>query len=216
VEPFSAGPKLQSLTFSQLEAICRFLPPDTIPNLQAAQNPENTKKTEGHSDRPLTDADISNRARDLQAHKWTARAAEAFLPIMGQAYRSMVEDNSAELNRLAAIYEAFPTELRTPKAPQTPRANALQIPLSFRLDAARVVVQPIRSPDRLVKPQFGKTTGEHYQFRRPHPVLIPYDWCFRLFNSVVGSHPVPQDGKPGGVYPEHLVPHLSQHSRASN
>lgn len=215
---------LIGLTFAELEAICMFLPAESISDLQLKQSPEHTEGGGESSERPPAEKGLDSLARALQAHEWSTETAEAFLPVLVEARRRMLEAKSAELSRLADAYDAFATELRTPEAPQTPRANLRHVAFELRCKAKKLPGKRVRR--KLLKCTFQrrwrhapkvselpKLAADHqgrasWHFRRPHPVLVPYDWCFWLFNSVVIRNPVPEPGQDAGIYPEHLIPHF--------
>lgn len=97
---------------------------------------------------------------------WTVDDSIRVLPRLHEALRDLNHARSEELRRLASLYELFPTYLRTPLAPPTPRQNPGHIPQLFRRIA--------RKPTHL-RACFGWA----------HPALVPYDWCFGLFDAVL-------------------------------
>ncbi|OHF01606.1 hypothetical protein CORC01_03096 [Colletotrichum orchidophilum] len=102
---------------------------------------------------------------ELRAKGWQPNDCIEIIPRLAEAQKLLNEAKASELHRLADLYEQFPTYLKTPLAPQTPRKNIAHVPRQLRFYA--------RKPDRTV-----------WSFRYAHPILVPYDWCFQLFDAV--------------------------------
>ncbi|TQN70865.1 hypothetical protein CSHISOI_04605 [Colletotrichum shisoi] len=102
------------------------------------------------------------------AAKWTVDDCIGILPNLLEAQRHLDEEKATELRYLADMYERYPTYLKTAGAPQSPRQDLQHIPQQLKYHARR--------PDRL-----------KYAFRYAHSILVPYDWCFRLFDAVAGQ-----------------------------
>lgn len=99
------------------------------------------------------------------AAKWTANDCIGILPHLLEAQRRLDEEKATELRYLADVYERYPTYLKTAEAPQSPRQNLQHIQQQLKYHARR--------PGQL-----------KYTFRYAHSILVPYDWCFRLFDAV--------------------------------
>ncbi|KAJ0158173.1 Uncharacterized protein CTA2_12150, partial [Colletotrichum tanaceti] len=99
------------------------------------------------------------------AAKWTVDDCIGILPHLLGARHRLDEEKATELRYLADVYERYPTYLKTAGAPQSPRQNLRHIPQQLRYHARRPG-QP------------------KYTFRYAHSILVPYDWCFRLFDAV--------------------------------
>jgi hypothetical protein len=84
---------------------------------------------------------------------------------------------AAELCQLAHIYEAHPTLVKTPFAPQTLRPNEKHVPSNLRFQARKLL-------RRAVEGRWGDKDIGKYCFRFPFPALIQYDWTIRLFNKL--------------------------------
>lgn len=84
-----------------------------------------------------------------------------------------------DLNRLASLYEAHPTRLKTPFAPQTRRFNDRHVPFVLRRKA-KAVERKARNASWI-----RARTQYHLQSRFSFPDLVPYDWCLRLFALVL-------------------------------
>jgi hypothetical protein len=82
-----------------------------------------------------------------------------------------------ELSQLADLYDAHPTRLKEPFAPQTRRRNVNHVPANLRSEARKMV-------KRVAHTWWGD--GEIYQSRFAHdfPALVPYDWSVHLFSQV--------------------------------
>jgi hypothetical protein len=98
---------------------------------------------------------------------------------MYQALRVMrAESLATELNRLADLYDARPTVLKMPFAPQTPpRQNLKHVPRRMRWDAVELV-RKANTSHWMSKPHC------RFGFGYPFPTIVPYDWCILLFHNV--------------------------------
>ncbi|KXH33359.1 hypothetical protein CSIM01_03273 [Colletotrichum simmondsii] len=101
----------------------------------------------------------------FRAKGWKPEDCVEVIPRLVEAQKLLNDEKASELHRLADLYEQFPTYLKTPLAPQTPRKNITHVPRQLRLYTRR--------PGRTL-----------WSFRYAHPVLVPYDWCLQLFDAV--------------------------------
>lgn len=95
-----------------------------------------------------------------------------FLEAMKAIRLAESETLAGELNRLADMYDAHPTRLKMPFAPQTPRPNKKHVPNRLRIDARKLI-------------KWGTSSGWKmepfkYRFIYNSPALVPYDWCKQL------------------------------------
>ncbi|KAI0098544.1 NAD(P)-binding protein [Nemania sp. FL0031] len=99
-----------------------------------------------------------------------------------RAYSRLFEEQSAELRALADLYERFPRFLKVSGAPEVPTSEA-HILAQLRNDAARRRGIPgwNRKEEHTISSQ-GRTW---YRFRYPHPTLVPFEWCLRLFKVAI-------------------------------
>ncbi|KAI0397830.1 hypothetical protein F5Y17DRAFT_293267 [Xylariaceae sp. FL0594] len=121
------------------------------------------------------------------------------------AYSRLFRDQSDQLRRLADLYERFPRFLKVFIAPEHP-ANEPHILQRLRHDAKLARRQPFWnfSPDSFfsLEPGSYDRNGDGnrshvdnqgssrrvwYRFRYPHPTLVPFEWCLRLFKTVVAK-----------------------------
>lgn len=86
-----------------------------------------------------------------------------------------------ELRGLANLYEAHPTRLKMPFAPQTNRLNRQHIPSAMRREA-RLIVKRANTTWWKYKEIFS------YRFAYPFPALVIYDWTLQLFRKVMQKH----------------------------
>ncbi|KAI0203817.1 NAD(P)-binding protein [Astrocystis sublimbata] len=104
------------------------------------------------------------------------------------AYFRLFREQSNELNTLADLYERFPRFLKVADAPELP-ANEQHVLARLRLDARRRRRIPGWNRKRVVWFDWNekverKKPRSPYRFRFPHPTLVPFEWCLRLFKVV--------------------------------
>jgi hypothetical protein len=98
-----------------------------------------------------------------------------------------------ELHRLADLYEAHSSLLKTPFAPQTPRSNKKHIPSNMRCEARKIV-------KRASTTWWNCKEKPRNRFAYPFPALVPYSWTMQLFCKVLN------DGKLSeSLHPETIV-----------
>lgn len=88
---------------------------------------------------------------------------------------------AAELRGLADLYEAHPTRLKMPFAPQTHRPNHQHIPNKMRQEA-RIMEKRAKTTWWGYKEIFA------YRFAYSFPALVVYDWTVELFRTVMQKH----------------------------
>jgi len=147
----------------QLQAICLFLPQELLRDLAKGdlsylREPRNFEQlSDNHQDYLQSPVDeIALRdvfATAIVRHGWTADDAHVFLLYLSHAYRLLCQARSAELSFLADLYERFPSQLKLPLAPQTPRRNTKHIADALRRDSHSALGRPLRSPGAL----YGRT-----------------------------------------------------------
>ncbi|KAI0555532.1 NAD(P)-binding protein [Xylaria curta] len=103
------------------------------------------------------------------------------------AYFRLFQEQSAELKMLADLYERFPRFLKVAGAPELPIREA-HVLARLRIDVRRRQKIP-RWNRKYVrfeyKDQSPKLRRTPCRFRYPHPTLVPFEWCLRLFKIVV-------------------------------
>lgn len=194
--------------------------------LSKASIPQNSRECLIEAEDGGMDLEVSS----LQFAKhdlWTSETAQQFLPFLAQAYKLLKQAYSAELLRLAELHEKFPGKLKTPFAPQTWPRNKNHVLEGLRRDAKRILTKPLRTPERILvtlssgydrssyyttRPQLSRPrTVELFnrvrfsRFRHPDTALIPFDWCFVLFEAVRRQYPL---RKCASKYPQALLPAL--------
>ncbi|KAK6085993.1 hypothetical protein SCUP515_00354 [Seiridium cupressi] len=174
-----------TFTEAQFEAVSIFLPKDVLTRM-AHSSPEPPTPSANPWSTYLAEAvpmdHIEKRTQEILLRKWTPDDALRFVPFLTQAYVYLLEAKSAELNRLANLHRNYPRLLKTPFAPQEPRNNPKHISDALSYDAKRTLTKPLHT--------WSNYSREWYRFRHPHPALVPYDWCFKLFRLVTEKHPI--------------------------
>jgi hypothetical protein len=90
-----------------------------------------------------------------------------------------------ELSRLADFYDAHPTRLKQPFAPQTPRPNVKHVPANLRSEARNIV-------KKVAHTWWGDKEIYQNRFAHDFPALVPYDWSVRLFSEVYQKYALQQ------------------------
>jgi hypothetical protein len=98
-----------------------------------------------------------------------------------------------ELCQLADLYEAHPTRLTMPLAPQTRRLNTEHVPTNMRREARKI-------KNRANSTWWGYKEIYRYRFAFASPALVPYDWTVQLLHRVMHKH-ISLDS----TYPEAIV-----------
>ncbi|KAH8163318.1 hypothetical protein CIB48_g4918 [Xylaria polymorpha] len=103
------------------------------------------------------------------------------------AYFKLFQEQSAELKTLANLYERFSRFLKVFGAPELPTSEK-HVLARLRHDARRRRRIPrwnrrgVYFIFRDKELNYGRTS---YRFRYPHPTLVPFEWCLRLFKVAV-------------------------------
>ncbi|KAI0541052.1 NAD(P)-binding protein [Xylaria digitata] len=102
------------------------------------------------------------------------------------AYFRLFQEQSVELRFLADLYERFPRFLKVANAPELP-TNEAHILAGLRHDAkCRRRIPRWHFKEDHVTPERNLTLQRTpYRFRHPHPTLVPFEWCLRLFKVAV-------------------------------
>ncbi|ORY15980.1 hypothetical protein BCR34DRAFT_144250 [Clohesyomyces aquaticus] len=101
----------------------------------------------------------------------------AWIHFYQQLRLEKAEAMAAELHRLADIYSAHPTRLKTPWAPQSSRPNPKHVPNQMQREARKLI--------RRAKHSWWGDQVSRYRFAVPFPGLVPYDWCMEFFVKVM-------------------------------
>ncbi|SPO01660.1 uncharacterized protein DNG_04333 [Cephalotrichum gorgonifer] len=196
---------LKGIFCQHLPALCIFLP---IEPLGVLRNPKTMEGSSAHPKywhflrRSPTEDVLVRRASELVEAKFTMDEVRVFLPALMRAGRLLQEAQAAELHSLAGLFDQYPDALKSPPlAPDTPRRNKKHIQDSLRRDSKRALTRPFR-PSKRPGPGWGR-------FRHPHPTLIPYNWCLRLFKFMVDAHPID-----GDRYPPDLIQDFSRANKS--
>ncbi|KAI0470212.1 hypothetical protein F4859DRAFT_124640 [Xylaria cf. heliscus] len=102
------------------------------------------------------------------------------------AYFRLFQEQSAELATLADLYERFSRFVKVVDAPELP-TNEEHVLARLRIDAKGRPRIPAwnRKVDVAIGITNPKLPRTPYRFRYPHPTLVPFEWCLRLFKVVV-------------------------------
>ncbi|KAI0021646.1 NAD(P)-binding protein [Xylariomycetidae sp. FL0641] len=148
-----------------------------------------SKDREFFLEHPVNQTYLEGFVDRLMVHNWTEKDAQLFYPLMTAAYGHLRAAWSAELFSLANLYERFPEYLHVALSPQTPRPNRAHVLKTLRRDAHRISKRPLDAP-KAVYHGSSKLPRPYYRFRYPHPTLVPYDWCLRLFKTIVEEYTI--------------------------
>jgi hypothetical protein len=133
---------------------------------------------------------------NMELAKRNAFSIEELMDFMDVYQRIRVirsESLAGELYCLADLYEAHPTRLTMPYAPQTCRLNTDHVPTNMRHEAQK----PVR---RANYTWWGSKEIYRYRFEFTFPALVPYGWTVQLFRRVMHTH-VRSDS----VHPEEII-----------
>jgi hypothetical protein len=97
-----------------------------------------------------------------------------------------------ELYRLANLYEAHPSRLTMPFAPQTPRLNKQHIPSNMHYETRKLT-------KRASTTWWSYKEMYRYRFIYPYPALVPYDWTIQLFCKVLHNGMLSESLYPGAI-----------------
>ncbi|TRX93066.1 hypothetical protein FHL15_005934 [Xylaria flabelliformis] len=99
------------------------------------------------------------------------------------AYFRLFREQSAELRALADLYERFSRFLKVAGAPELP-TNEAHVLARLRIDVRRRHRIPGWHRKKVHYKNL-KSQRTSYRFRYPHPTLVPFEWCLRLFRIIV-------------------------------
>lgn len=99
-----------------------------------------------------------------------------FLGLYQQLRLNRATALSAELCKLADLYERHPNLFKTPFAPQSPRTNTKHIPDNMRFEARKIL-------KKAKDGQWSEKETSKYRFRFPFPALVPYNWATQFFSN---------------------------------
>ncbi|KAJ8122521.1 hypothetical protein O1611_g9817 [Lasiodiplodia mahajangana] len=177
----NANPRLEVpwIVQPELPAIVRYLPADS--ELVRWAN----SGTESAENDPL-DILVESLIQGIRGSNHSLNIPKIIRDIR-EAYSRLFEEQSAELRVLANLYERFPRFLKVFGAPELPTSEA-HVLARLRNDAVRRRGIPgwYLKEDRTAT----SLRTPWYRFRYPHPTLVPFEWCLRLFKIVVGQSDV--------------------------
>jgi len=99
---------------------------------------------------------------------------------------------AGELRRLALLYEAHPTRLKQPFAPQTRRKNEKHVP-----NVHRIVADKLEAKAKHTSWKARRKYGS--RFSHPFPALVPYNWCMQLFVKVLQKPDLSESSYPAAM-----------------
>lgn len=202
----------------RLYSLCVFLPKDeewmTQPHVSQADTRTEIEPWANYLQQPAGELSVFELVEKLSLRPWTAEQAQDVSPRLLAAAESLRQAKSAELNRLADLHERYPTILKLAFAPQGCRGGSAHIRGALRRDAKQVLTGVLLPAFRKSKHLRQRERAGWYRFRYPHPALVPYDWCLRLFRCMTHKHAIPEDESDlvAGVYPSTLIPDLRRAS----
>lgn len=103
-----------------------------------------------------------------------------FITFYQQLRQLRTEALVKELCRLADLYEAHPTRLKMPFAPERRRLNEKHVPTRLRIEARKMT-------KRVANTWWKDKEIYKYRFEFPFPALVPYSWTLQLFDKVLRS-----------------------------
>ncbi|KAH8903318.1 hypothetical protein BR93DRAFT_971834 [Coniochaeta sp. PMI_546] len=219
VRPGAAKQVYFGFSIPQIRALCLFLPSTLLSAIKKrdflgfqhalyeAKMPQNSRDCLAEGENmalDLSSGDLSRR--DL----WTVESAHRFLPFLVQAHKLLKESYCDELLSVAKLYDEFPGKLKLPFAPQAPPSNKTHVAERLRRDAEHILTKPLRTPSKVFIHPHSKEvfrSVKSYRFRSPDTALVPYDWCFILFEAVRRKYPL---SFCSSRYPEALLPALRE------
>ncbi|KAI1130268.1 NAD(P)-binding protein [Nemania abortiva] len=158
----------------EIQAIFKYLPADGVVAGWAKSGAES-------SGNEPSDQLVENLLRGVRGSGLSLDITEIILELKN-AHFSLFKEQSAELRTLANLYDRFPRFLKVVGAPELP-TNEAHVLARLRNDARR----------RRKIPGWGRKEHRYistpyiipYRFKYPHPTLVPFEWCLRLFKVVV-------------------------------
>ncbi|KAI0447862.1 NAD(P)-binding protein [Xylaria telfairii] len=181
----------------ELQAVFYYLPADSI------MTGWTRSVTRGETE--LSDEFAEDLVRGIRESGRSLNIPKIILELK-KAYFQLFQGQSAELRTLANLYERFSRFLKVFGAPELPTSEK-HVLARLRHDAKRR--RRIPGWDRKgVHFRFGdkdlKLQRTSYRFRYPHPTLVPFEWCLRLFKVAI------EKGNVLGIE-EKLPPRLRAH-----
>ena len=148
--------------------------------------PENWNRTEPWQEclnKAPNEEAISQCAEALPNYFSSTKDALRMAPLIRHSLECLRAAQSSELSRMKELYDAHPTFLKKPLAPQSPRKNQVHILKALERDAKHALTRRF-CLWHCDEPRRASDTG-WYRFRSQLPVLVPYDWCMSLFDFAV-------------------------------
>ncbi|KAF2968108.1 hypothetical protein GQX73_g5416 [Xylaria multiplex] len=102
------------------------------------------------------------------------------------AYFQLFQEQSVELRFLINLYERFPRFLKVANAPELPTSEAHTL-ARLRHDATcrRRIPRWHYKEGHATQERNLTLKCTPYRFRYPHPTLVPFEWCLRLFKVAI-------------------------------
>ncbi|KAI1737247.1 NAD(P)-binding protein [Xylaria scruposa] len=167
------------IAIPELQAVFRYLPVDGVIARWAGSvtGPKEDEPSDAFAE------DLVLRIRGIDR---SVNISQVILELKN-AYFRLFQEQSAELRVLADLYERFPRFLKVAGAPELPIREAhvltrLLIDVNRRQKIPRWNRKEVHFEFRDQSPKLRRTP---YRFRYPHPTLVPFEWCLRLFKIVV-------------------------------
>ncbi|KAI1433724.1 hypothetical protein GGR50DRAFT_469164 [Xylaria sp. CBS 124048] len=182
---------------SELPAVIHYLPPDsTLARLVKADTVPQGEE--------LSDEFVESLVGRLQESERNRNTSKELVDIH-DAYSRLFQEQAAELKSLADLYERFPRFLKVVDAPEQPTSES-HVLARLRYDASRRRRIPYWHRKGVYP---GREHNAHlrrnsHRFRYPHPTLVPYEWCLRLFKTVTRQNKVEDK------LPQHLRAHFDR------
>lgn len=208
---------MSAITWADRRGIAMFIPE---PARQAIINGDSLPES-WHSTEPwqelLTNAPndetISQCAAALPKYFATMEGALSMAPVIHRSLVSLRAAQNSELLRMKDLYNAHPTLLKKPLAPQSPRKNHRHILQNLKRDAKHALARPFCLCDgQETRPS---VHAGWYRFRNQLPLMVPYDWCMSLFDLIV-KRLGPGDSEEErikGAFPAAILTHLQTAQR---
>ncbi|KAI0428551.1 NAD(P)-binding protein [Xylaria sp. FL1042] len=161
----------------ELKAVVHYLPDDST--LAYWAKPDATPDEKEPKDRFA-----ENFVRGFQEDKRSLDITQILFELKN-AYLKLFQKQSDELKKLADLYERFPRFLKVANAPEQPTSET-HVLAGLHRDARGRSKSPRWHLKEIHTPQSRNLTLKctPYRFRYPHPTLVPFEWCLRLFKVV--------------------------------
>jgi hypothetical protein len=128
---------------------------------------------------------LSSLEKSTQAVELTIDELVEFIESYQNLRLVRAQGLAKELSSLADFYDAHPTRLKQPFAPQTHRPNVKHVPANLRSEARKIV-------KRVAHTWWGDEEIYQNRFAHDFPALVPYDWSVRLFSQVYQKYTLQQ------------------------